>query len=76
VRATIISMNSLMNTVIAAISQPTLGFVADRSGFPAAYVGFAGSLGILFLFLLWKGHHYLLRSEIINLTHRRPNHDL
>jgi len=65
VRATIISMNSLMNTVIAAISQPTLGFVADQSGFPAAYLGFAGGLGILFLFLFWKGNPYLLRSEII-----------
>jgi MFS-type transporter involved in bile tolerance (Atg22 family) len=65
VRATIISMNSLMNTVIAAISQPTLGFIADQSGFPAAYLGFAGSLGILILFLFWKGHHYLLRSELI-----------
>src|SRR5215208_1684319 len=65
VRATIISVNSLMNTVIAAISQPTLGFLADQSGFPAAYLGFAGGLGILFLFLFWKGHPYLLRSEII-----------
>jgi MFS family permease len=65
VRATIISMNSLMNTVIAAISQPTLGFVADQSGFPAAYLGFAGGLGILLLLLFWKGHPYLLRSEII-----------
>jgi len=66
VRATVISMNSLMNTVIAAISQPTLGFVADQSGFPAAYLGFAGGLGILLLFLFWKGRYHLLRSEIIN----------
>jgi len=65
VRATIISMNSLMNTVIAAISQPTLGFIADRSGFPTAYLGFAGSLGILFLLLFKKGYPHLLRSEII-----------
>lgn len=63
VRATIISMISLMNTVIAAISQPTLGFVADQSGFPAAYLGFAASLGVLFLFLWWKGHRHLLRYE-------------
>jgi MFS family permease len=65
VRATIISMNSLMNTVIAAISQPTLGFVADKSGFPAAYLGFAGSLGVLVLFLFWKGHRHLLRYEVV-----------
>jgi len=65
VRATIISMNSLMNTVIAAISQPTLGFIADRSGFPAAYFVFAGSLGILILLLFWKGHHHLLLSQVV-----------
>ena len=64
VRATVISMNSLMNTVIAAISQPSLGFVADQSGFSAAYLGFAGGLGILILFLFWKGHHHLL-SEVV-----------
>jgi MFS family permease len=66
VRATIISMISLMNTIIAAISQPSLGFVADQSGFPTAYVGFAGGLGILTLLLFWKGHDYLLRSELIS----------
>jgi MFS family permease len=65
VRATIISMNSLMNTVIAAISQPTLGFIADQSGFPVAYLAFAVGLGILLLFLFWKGHTHLLRSEPI-----------
>jgi hypothetical protein len=65
VRATIISMISLMNTIIAAISQPSLGFVADQSGFPTAYLGFAGSLGVLFLFLWWKGHPHLLPSEMV-----------
>ena len=64
VRATIISMQSLMFTVVSAISQPTLGFVADQSGFPAAYIVFAGSLGILILFLFWKSHHDLL-PEIV-----------
>jgi len=64
VRATIISMQSLMFTVISAISQPTLGLVADQSGFPAAYIGFAVGLGILILFLFWKSRHYLL-PEIV-----------
>jgi MFS family permease len=58
VRATIISAQSLMFTVAGAISQPSLGLIADRSGFPAAYYGFAGVLGILVLFLFWKSRHY------------------
>ncbi len=76
VRATIISMNSLMNTVIAAISQPTLGYVADHSGFPAAYFGFAGGLGVLVLFLFWKGHYYLLRSEVVEPDQSEVEYDL
>jgi MFS family permease len=65
VRATIISMNSLMNTVLAAISQPTLGWIADRSGFPAAYVALVVGLGILVLFLFGTGHHYLLLPNFV-----------
>src|SRR6266498_3050748 len=76
VRATIISMNSLMNTVIAAFSQPTLGYVADHSGFPAAYFGFAGGLGVLVLFLFWKGHYYLLRSEVVEPDQSEVEYDL
>jgi len=76
VRATIISMNSLMNTVIAAISQPTLGYVADHSGFPDAYFGFAGGLGVLVLFLFWKGHYYLLRSEVVEPDQSEVEYDL
>ena len=51
-------MQSLMFTVVAAISQPTLGLIADRSGLPAAYVVLAGSLSILTLFLFWKGRQH------------------
>jgi MFS family permease len=57
-RATLLSMQSLMFTVVAAISQPTLGLIADRSGLPAAYVVQAGSLSILTLFLFWKGRRH------------------
>jgi MFS family permease len=57
-RATLLSMQSLMFTVVAAISQPTLGMIADQSGLPSAYVVLAGSLGILTLFLFWKGRQH------------------
>ena len=55
IRATILSMQSLMFTILVAISEPILGSVADRSGLAAAYFGLAGGLSILILFLFWKG---------------------
>jgi MFS family permease len=58
IRATLLSMQSLMFTVVAAIAQPTLGFVADHAGLPAAYVALAGSLCILILFLFWASRHH------------------
>ena len=55
IRATILSMQSLMFTMLVAISEPILGAVADQSGLPAAYFGLAGGLSILILFLFWEG---------------------
>ncbi len=64
VRATILSTQSLMATLLVTISEPILGFMADQSGLPAAYAALAGGLGILVLFLLWTSHQHLLLSEI------------
>jgi MFS family permease len=64
VRATIISMNSLMFTMIAAISQPTLGYITDKSGFPSAYVALAAVPGLLTAFLFWKSRHYFPHAAI------------
>ena len=55
IRATTLSMQSLMFTILVAISEPILGSVADQSGLPAAYFGLAGGLSILILFLFWEG---------------------
>lgn len=55
IRATILSMQSLMFTVLVATSEPILGSIADQSGLPAAYFGLAGGLSILILFLFWVG---------------------
>jgi MFS family permease len=58
VRATVLSMQSLMFTFLLAISEPALGIVADQSGLPAAYFGLAGGLSILVLLLLLKSRRY------------------
>ena len=64
IRATIISAQSLMFTVAGAISQPSLGLIADRAGFPAAYYGFAGILGFLIIFLFWKSGQYFPSAAV------------
>lgn len=68
VRATILSTQSLMAMLLVSIGEPTLGFMADQSGLPAAYAALAGGLGILVLFLLWTSRHhfsyYYLNSQV------------
>lgn len=54
IRATILSMQSLVFTIFVAICEPLLGLVADRSGFPAAYLWLAGGLGVLTFLLMWR----------------------
>ena len=58
VRATVISMQSLLFTLLGAVSQPTLGFIADRAGLPSAYITLAGGLGVLVFLLLWTSRRY------------------
>jgi MFS family permease len=65
VRATILSMQSLMATLLLAMSEPILGVMADRSGLSAAYIALAAGLGILVLFLFWTSRQHLLLSEIV-----------
>jgi predicted MFS family arabinose efflux permease len=63
VRATILSMQSLLGTLLVTIGEPILGFMADRSGLPAAYIALAIGLGILVLFLVWTSRHHLLQTH-------------
>ncbi|MCC6454337.1 MAG: MFS transporter [Caldilineaceae bacterium] len=54
IRATVFSLQALIFTILVAMTEPLLGFVADQSGLPAAYVGLAGTLALLSLLLFWK----------------------
>lgn len=54
IRATMLSMQSLVFTTFVAVCEPLLGLVADRSGFPAAYLWLAGGLGVLTFLLMWR----------------------
>nr|AUN37645.1 putative integral membrane transport protein [uncultured bacterium] len=54
IRATVLSMQSLMFTALFTVSEPLLGFTADHFGLSIAYVGLAAALGLLLLALVWK----------------------
>ncbi len=57
-RATLLSMQSLMGTGVAAIAQPTLSLIADQAGLPTMYVVPAASLAMLMLFFFWASRHH------------------
>jgi hypothetical protein len=58
IRATVVSLQSLIFTLLVAVAEPLLGWVADQAGLPAAYVWLAGGLALLTLGLLRvnRGH--------------------
>lgn len=64
VRATILSMQSLMFTIVGAIAQPTLAYVADQAGLPTAYLALGSSLMILVLALFLISRPYFPRPVI------------
>jgi MFS family permease len=61
-RATMLSMQSLIFTMVAALSQPTLGAVADSFGLPAAYVALAGALSAVMLVVFWRRYRHMRQA--------------
>ena len=58
IRATMLSMQSLTFTIVAAISQPSLGAIADHWGLPGAYVALAVGVSLLMVGLFWKSRQH------------------
>jgi MFS family permease len=58
VRATILSVDSLIRTLMLALVEPALGFIADARGLPYSFLVMAiGTAVILFSLLLrWRNH--------------------
>src|SRR5262245_66210200 len=62
IRATMLSMQSLTFTLVVAMSQTSLGAIADHWGLPAAYVVLAASVSLLMVLLFWKGWQSFTRG--------------
>lgn len=58
VRATLLSLQALLFTLVIAVIEPTMGVIADRSGLPAAYLVLAVMLALLLTLLFSQGRHY------------------
>lgn len=73
VRATVISMQSVMFTIAGGISQPTMGYVADHSGLPTAYFGLAVVLSLVIVALLWISRSYFPQAETSPQDEEEPH---
>ena len=58
VRATLLSLQALLFTLVIAVIEPTMGVIADRAGLSAAYFVLALILALLLTLLYSKGWRY------------------
>ncbi len=65
VRATLLSLQSLLFTLIVAVIEPTMGVFADRSGLPSSYVVLALALALLLTLLFSKGRRYFFNERLM-----------
>ena len=65
IRATMLSMQSLTFTLVVAMSQPSLGAIADHWGLPAAYVVLAAGVSLLMVCLFWNGRQHFPQAAMV-----------
>jgi MFS family permease len=58
IRATALSMQSLISLSLMTIGELALGYIADKAGLPIAYIVLAGSMGLMSLVLLWNSRSH------------------
>lgn len=54
IRATVLSMQSLMFAFVIAFVEPLLGYLGDLSGLPVSYFALAGGLVVFSSLLFWR----------------------
>lgn len=67
-RATLLSIQSLLAMVFLILTEPALGLVADHFGVHTAYLAMAGLLAIFCIPLFWKGRAWLGWSQVDRLS--------
>lgn len=64
IRATMLSMQSLIAMFVMTIGELALGYIADKAGLPVAYVVLAGGLGLMSLVLLWNSRSHFPKTVV------------
>jgi MFS family permease len=58
IRATALSLQSLISLSLMTIGELAVGYIADKAGLPAAYIVLAGGMGVMSLVLLWNSRSH------------------
>jgi len=58
IRATALSIQSLISLSLMTIGELAVGYIADKAGLPAAYIVLAGGMGVMSLVLLWNSRSH------------------
>ena len=54
IRATVISMQSLISLLLMTVGELTVDYIGDKAGLPIAYIVLVGGIGTMSLILLWN----------------------
>jgi MFS family permease len=54
IRATVLSIQSLLNAAVVAVVEPSMGYIADQAGLSASYYSLAAGLVFFTLLLFWQ----------------------
>jgi MFS family permease len=58
IRATALSMQSLISLLLMTVGELTVGYVADKAGLPLAYIVLAVGIGLMSLILFWASRNH------------------
>jgi Arabinose efflux permease len=58
IRATALSLLSLLSLLIMAVGELTVGYIGDKKGLPSAYIVLAAGMGVMSLVLLWNSRSH------------------
>ena len=58
IRATALSMQSLISLLLMTVGELAVGYIADKAGLPTAYIVLAVGIGMMSLILFWNGRSH------------------